>query len=308
MTTLSNLWTDFADGQLSTWIPRARFRTSSALALATLLWSLLLAPAIAAPADIATCDRLAAHPTDPDRPADVTGNFDIHDADIPVALKACKAAAASPNAPRRIWMELGRAYEFNRQIAEAADAYRKAAEAGSASAMTGLGVLLIKGEGLKKNIAEGRMLIEKAASAGDVDAMGNLAALYGAGIGGKVDFVMARKWYARAVKANSSEAMYQLGLMTQDGDGGPKDDVAAKALFEKAAALDHADALERLGAYAEAGRAGEKDAKAAIGYYKRAAALGNEDAAKALQRLRCPYQLKDRSNGKSVGRICFDGG
>jgi len=286
-------------------MPRAGFRATAALSLAALLCPVL--PAVAAPTDTATCDRLAAHPTDADKPADVKGSLEIADADIPAALKACKAAAAIPGAPRRIWMELGRAYEFNRQMSEAANAYRKAADAGSAAAMTGLGVLLIRGNGLKKNIAEGRSLIERAADAGDVDGMTNLASLYGAGLGGKTDFEMARKWYAKAIEANSSEAMYQLGLMTQDGDGGAKDDVAAKALFEKAAALDHADALERLGAYAEAGRAGAKDARAAIAYYKRAAALGNEDAGKALERLRCPFALKDR-DGKSAGRICFDGG
>jgi TPR repeat protein len=341
MTTLSSLWNESAGGQLGllmsalsgtamalavalamtvyfrlsyrSWRDVVRygltrlagsFSATAALALAVFLGSRL--PALAAPADIAACDRLAAHPTDADRPADVKGTLDI--VDVAAALKACKAAAAAPDAPRRIWMELGRAYEFNRQPAEAANAYRKAAEAGSTAAMTGLGVLLIKGEGLKKNIAEGRTLMEKAANAGDVDAMGNLAALYGGAVGGKADFAMARKWYAKAVELNSSEAMYQLGLMTQDGDGGPKDDVAAKALFEKAAAFDHADALERLGAYAEAGRAGEKDAKAAIAYYKRAAALGNEDAGKALERLRCPFVLKDVRDGKRAGRICFDGG
>ncbi|WP_342730775.1 tetratricopeptide repeat protein [Bradyrhizobium sp. B117] len=283
---------------------RTKYSVLAALALATLLCPHM--PAVAAPADIATCDRLAAHPTDPDRPADVKGNLEIADADIAAALKACTAAATSADAPRRIWMELGRAYEFARQPAQAASAYRKAADAGSASAMAGLGALLINGNGIKKNIAEGRTLTERAANAGDVEGMINLGSLYGAGVGGKTDFAMARKWYARAVEANSSEAMYQLGLMTQDGDGGPKDDAAAKALFEKGAALDHADALERLGAYAEAGRAGEKDVTAAITFYKRAAALGNEDAGKALERLRCPFGLRDR-DGKSVGRICFDG-
>lgn len=284
---------------------RTKHCALAALVLAALLYPRL--PAIAAPADIATCDRLAAHPTDPDRPADVKGNLEIADADIPAALQACKAAAASPDAPRRIWMELGRAYEFARQPAQAAGAYRKAADAGSSSAMAGLGALLINGNGIKKNIAEGRALTEKAANAGDIEGMINLGSLYGAGVGGTTDFAMARKWYARAVEANSSEAMYQLGLMTQDGDGGPKDDIAAKALFERAAALDHADALERLGAYAEAGRAGAKDVTAAITYYKRAAALGNEDAGRALERLRCPFGLRDR-DGKSVGRICLDGG
>jgi len=37
-----------------------------------------------------------------------------------------------------------------------------------------------------------------------------------------------------------------------------------------------------------------------------AAALGSEDAAKALERLRCPFALKDK-DGKVAGNICFDG-
>jgi len=282
-----------------------RFRLAVVLAVPLCLAQAVVAKA--AQADIATCDRLAAHPADPDKPIDVKGSLVIAGSDIQAALKACKAATAVPDAPRRIWMELGRAYEFARQPAEAANAYRRAVNAGSSSAMVGLGVLLINGDGIRKNLDEARMLIEKAANAGDVDGMTNLGAMYGAGVGVKTDFAMARKWYAKAMEANSSEAMYQLGLMIQDGDGGPKDDVAARTLFERASALDHADALERLGAYAEAGRAGEKDPKAAIAYYKRAAALGNEDAAKALERLRCPFGLKDK-DGKQVGRICFDGG
>jgi TPR repeat protein len=285
---------------------RTGFRTTIGLVLAAPLCLAQGYAARAAPADIAACDRLAAHPTDPDKPADVKGSLVIADPDIVAALRACKAAAAVPDAPRRVWTELGRAYEFNRQPAEAANAYRRASSAGSSTAMVGLGVLLIKGDGVRKNVDEARTLIVKAANAGDVEGMTNLAAIYGAGVGVKIDLAKARNWYAKAAEANSSEAMYQLGLMSQDGDDGPKNEVAAKALFERAAALDHADALERLGAYAEAGRAGEKDPKAAIAYYKRAAALGNDDAAKALERLRCPFGLKDK-DGKQVGRICFDG-
>jgi TPR repeat protein len=143
----------------------------------------------------------------------------------------------------------------------------------------------------------------------------NLGSVYGAGIGVPVDFAKSRSWFEKAAAANSAEAMFQLGMMTQDGDGGPKDDPAAKAWFEKAAALDcdrlaafpddHAGALERLGAYAEDGRAGAKDAEAALAYYKKAAALGDEDAQASLERLRCPFTLKDKS-GKVVGNICHD--
>jgi TPR repeat protein len=260
----------------------------------------------AAPADVAACDRLAAHPDDKDKPADVKGSYDIAKADVASALKACKSAAAQPDAPRRIHLQLGRAFEFNGQNAEAVKAYRKAADAGSTSAMVGLGTLLVNGNGIKSNPAEARMWFEKAANLDDVTGMTNLASVYGGGVGVPADFAIARSWFAKAAAANSSEGMFQLGLMTQDGDGGPKDDAAAKALFEKAASLNHGGALERLGAYAEAGRAGPKDERAAIVFYKQAAEFGSDDAADALKRMRCPFVMKDK-DGKTAGSICFDG-
>ncbi len=275
---------------------------AAAIAVATLP----AIPAVAASSDIATCDRLAALPEDNDRPAGVKGTGAIDDADAPLALKACKAAASAPDAPRRISMQLGRVYEFMRQPAEAARVYRKAANAGNTSAMVELGVLLAEGDGIKKDETEAKAWFEKAALAGDPNGMANLGSVYGGGIGVPVDLAAAREWYGKAAAANYSEGQYQLGLMTQDGDGGAKDDVAAKALFEKAAAQDHGGALERLGAYAESGRAGPKDEKAAIAFYKRAAALGSDDAARALDRLRCPFVLKDKA-GKVAGNICFDG-
>jgi TPR repeat protein len=92
--------------------------------------------------------------------------------------------------------------------------------------------------------------------------------------------------------------------MNADGVGGPKDDVAARTWFEKAAAQNHPGALERMGAFAQEGRGGPKDSDAAKGYYQRAAALGDEDAKKALERLRCPYVIKDKRGGV-VTNLCF---
>jgi uncharacterized protein len=263
------------------------------------------AAALAQSTDIATCDRLASYPEDPDKPSGVAGNYQIPRAEIATALKTCKAAAGAADAPRRIWFELGRAYEFSRQPAEALKAYRRAIDAGSTSAMVGLGGMYAHGSGVKANAAEARKLFEQAATAGNPLGMINLGSIYGAGVGVPVDFAKARSWFEKAAAANSAEAMFQLGMMTEDGDGGPKDDAAAKAWFEKAAALNHAGALERLGAYAEAGRAGPKDMTAAMSYYKKAAAMGEEDAQAALQRLRCPFTLKDKS-GKVAGSICYD--
>jgi len=102
----------------------------------------------------------------------------------------------------------------------------------------------------------------------------------------------------------SAEAQYQLGLMLAVGTGGPKDDVGARELFEKAAAQNHPGALVQMGAFAEAGRGGPKDQAAAKSYYERAAALGEEDAKKALERMRCPYAIKDK-RGNLVTELCF---
>jgi TPR repeat protein len=59
-----------------------------------------------------------------------------------------------------------------------------------------------------------------------------------------------------------------------------------------------------MGAFAQAGRGGPKDSDAAKAYYERAAALGDEDAKKALERLRCPYVIKDK-RGNLVTNLCF---
>jgi len=93
-------------------------------------------------------------------------------------------------------------------------------------------------------------------------------------------------------------------LMLASGNGGEKDVVAARALFEKAAAQNHPGALKRMGAFAREGRSGPKDKDAAKTHYERAAALGDEDARKALERLRCPYAIKDKQ-GKLVTTLCF---
>ncbi|HXX08327.1 MAG TPA: tetratricopeptide repeat protein, partial [Pseudolabrys sp.] len=223
-------------------------------------------------ADLVLCDRVAADPADPDKPADIKGSAEIAASDIAIAIKYCKIASASS---RRALYELGRAYAANRQLPEATSAWRKAADKGSTAAMVELGVLLGTGTGVAKDPAEARKLFERAAEGGNPRGVTNLAALSG---GAPSDPAKARALLSKAAEANSAEAQYQLGLMTADGVGGPKDDVAARALFEKAAEQGHAGALERMGAFAQSGRGGPQDTTAAKAYYEKAAALGNEDA------------------------------
>jgi TPR repeat protein len=257
-------------------------------------------PARAQSADLVLCDRLAADPTDPDKPKDARGVSEIAGADIATAIKFCRTAS---NASRRALYQLGRAYAANHQMPEAVSTWRKAVDKGSTAAMVELGVLLATGAGVPKDETAARKLFERAAEAGNPRAVTNLAALPGGG-GASADPVKSRALLAKAAEANSAEAQYQLGVMTAEGIGGPKDDAAARALFERAAAQNHPLALEQMGDFAVSGRGGPQDKEAAKAYYERAAALGNEDAKAALKRLECPWVVKDK-RGKVVTNLCF---
>jgi uncharacterized protein len=284
----------------------ARVKRSHAVTIASATGLCVLVVAIAAvrtvhaqSADLVLCDRIAADPSDPDKPADVKGVAEIAPSDIATAIKFCQRASG---ASRRALYQLGRAYAANRQMPEAIAAWRKAADKGSSSAMVELGVLYGTGAGVAKDEDQARKLFEHAAQAGNPRGVSNLAAL-GGGTGSAADPARARELLSKAAETNA-EAQYQLGMMLAEGTGGQKDDGAARALFEKAAAQNHPGALERMGAFAQSGRGGPKDSDAAKAYYERAAALGDDDAKKALERIRCPYAIKDK-RGNLVTNLCF---
>ena len=272
------------------------------LGLSALALAAAHAPARAQSADLVLCDRLAADPTDPDKPADVKGAADIAPSDVATAIKFCKIAAPSS---RRALFQLGRAYAANGQPADAVATYRKAIDKGSTAAMVELGILYAAGSGVAKDEAQARALFERAAAAGNPRGITRLTALPGGGAAGPpTDPADARAMLAKAAEANSAEAQFQLGVMYAEGTGGPKDDVAARAMFEKAAAQGNAEALDWLGNFVLSGRGGPQDTKAAKDYYEKAAALGNEDAKAALKRLECSMIVKDR-RGNFVGTLCF---
>jgi TPR repeat protein len=268
--------------------------------LTLVAFAVAVAPALvhAQSADLVLCDRLAADPADPDKPADVKGVADVAASDIATAIKFCRQASGGS---RRAMYELGRAYAANKQLQDAMAAWRKAADKGSTSAMVELGVLYGTGTGVAKDEGQARKLFERAAQSGNPRGVSNLAALGGGGAA--ADPAKSRELLAKAAETNA-EAQYQLGMMLAEGTGGEKDDVRARALFEKAAAQNHPGALERMGAFALEGRGGAKDKDAAKGYYQRAAALGDENAKAALKKMECPFTIKDK-RGNFVTNLCF---
>jgi TPR repeat protein len=275
---------------MTDWLPR--------FALAAILLAALPALAHAQSADLVLCDRVAADPSDPDKPADVKGVAEIAASDVATAIKFCRQAGGGS---RRALYELGRAYAANRQMPDAIASWRKAADKGSTSAMVELGVLYGTGSGVGKDDEQARKLFERAAQAGNPRGVSNLAALGGGGAA--ADPARSRELLAKAAETNP-EAQYQLGMMLAEGTGGEKDDARARALFEKAAAQNHPGALERMGTFVLEGRGGPKDKDAAKSYYERAAALGDENAKTELKRLLCPFTIKDK-RGNFVSNLCF---
>ena len=73
-------------------------------------------PVKAQSADLVLCDRLAADPSDPDKPADVKGTSDVAPSDVATAIKYCRIAGGSS---RRALYQLGRAYAAGGQMPEA---------------------------------------------------------------------------------------------------------------------------------------------------------------------------------------------
>ena len=278
-------------------LPLRSLRLSLGIAFAVPF--LAAASAAQAGSDEALCDRLAAVPHDLDKPSNAEAVAQIIPETIKNAISACEKAAKAPGAARRMWLQYGRALEFEAKSADAAAAYAKAASLGSTMAMLGLSGLYIRGKGVPQDNAKALEWLHKAADAGNAAAMNNLAAMYGLGEGVAKSAVEARRWYGKAASAGFAESMYQLGLMAQEGAGAPKDAAAARDWFEKAAALDHPDALYSLGLMT--------DGEQAKSYMHRAAALGNEDAARALRESNCPLKSTQDRGGRQAGEICLDG-
>src|ERR1700722_16061390 len=179
-------------------------RIAPAMAIAVATW--LAAPSFvkAQSADLVLCDRLAADPADPDKPADVKGTLDVAPSDVATAIKYCRIASVSS---RRALYQLGRAYAANPQTSEAIGTWRKAADKGSTSAMVELGVLYGTGAGVARDEAQARKLFERAAQAGNPRGISNLAALSGGGAAGAISArgICSRRRRRKIILARWSE-------------------------------------------------------------------------------------------------------
>ncbi len=117
---------------------------------------------------VTACDRLAAHPEDPDRVAPGVATKNV---DLPGAIAACAADAGKvPPASTdyaRLQYQLGRAYFYDQQTQKALPPLERAAAAGSEQAQFVLGYVIDEGlQGIPANPCQVEDLWVRSARAG----------------------------------------------------------------------------------------------------------------------------------------------
>ncbi|MEO1137296.1 MAG: hypothetical protein AAFW68_11940 [Pseudomonadota bacterium] len=114
--------------------------------------------------DVTDCDRLAAHPGDPEK---VSGGLERADIDLDAAIAACGEALESDPENPRLNYQLARVYGYSGQHQEG-DPYRtKALNAGYPQSLFVVGYIRLEGwDGRGKDVCYGGELIRRSAQAG----------------------------------------------------------------------------------------------------------------------------------------------
>ncbi|MDH2327206.1 tetratricopeptide repeat protein [Cereibacter sp. SYSU M97828] len=164
---------------------------------------------------------------------------------FPGAELAVLIAAALPAAAQ----EGQRAFDAS-DFARAAEVWRAEADAGSADAMFGLGLLHDLGLGTPRDAATALRWYLAAADLGHAEAQFNVAVMLDSGTGGPRETSAAAAWYSRAAAQGNLRAQYNLGLLYEKGEGVPRNRDLARLWLGMAAPQLRA-AQDRLAAMAD---------------------------------------------------------
>ncbi len=159
-----------------------------------------------------SCDSDANADFDTDR---VPGALAVLDRDLKPAkaVADCRRALDKYGDNRHLAYNLGRAYDADKDYADARIWYQQAADAGSSAAMYGMGNLYFGGKGVDKDVAQALPWFQKGAAAGNSECMLYLGILYDSGVGVDENPAEARKWYKAAIAAGNTGAQALLDMM-----------------------------------------------------------------------------------------------
>jgi tetratricopeptide (TPR) repeat protein len=163
------------------------------------------------PPPVNDCDRLAAHPYDPEKTTDGVSMDDIN---VDRAMPACQSAvAAHPDTPR-FHFQLGRVLQIAHRYDEALAEYRKAADGGHLQAMDNIGLSYLNGAGVPKNGSKALEWFRRAAAKGDAAGVAYIGYAHYLGQGVNKDYDLAIANFSEAIRRDRTYplAYYQRGL------------------------------------------------------------------------------------------------
>jgi uncharacterized protein len=139
-----------------------------------------------------------------------------------------------------------------------------------------LGIMYLKGRGVKQDYKEAAKWFLKSADKGNVEAQRNLGLMYSTTeMGVNLDYKESAKWLRKAADQGDALAQYFLGLMYYQGQVGKQDYKEAAMWYRKSAEQGHADAQQNLGMMYFYGQGVEQDYKVAFKWFNKAAEQGN---------------------------------
>ncbi len=167
----------------------------------------------------------------------------------------------------------------DRSFAQAAEAYKKAADLGAIRAMTSYGNMLSLGIGVGSDDRQAHSWHLKAAEAGDAEAQFLVGRNFERGTAGvRKNLSTALRWYRRAAKGGNGDAMNNLAIMNALGEGVKQNVAEAVKWYLAGADAGNGNALFNLAALYDDGRGVKKSPAQAAKLVLRSIFAGTEAA------------------------------
>lgn len=123
------------------------------------------------------------------------------------------------------------------------------------------------------------------AEADNADAQYNMGLLYMKGLGVKKDHLTAIKWFKRAAHYGSQDAAYNLGVLYKAGEAFHPSNKNAVYWWKQAADAGHAESQYNMGVMSAYGYGIQKNVEAAIRYWESAANQGQPESRQLLYKI-----------------------
>lgn len=191
----------------------------------------------------------------------------------------------------------------NKDYATAMRILKPLADKNNPDAQFAVGLMYVRGDGVKQDYNMVRQYWTKASEAGNPEAQFNLGLAYIRGIFGKREPLEAAAWWEKAAAQGHGDAYYTLAQMYRNGDGVNKDKAKAAQYDQKGSEAGHPGCMYNLGmAYAK-GEGVAKDTTKARELLTKSAQTGDTAAKDALKALDAkpasgPASGKDAKNTK----------